>query len=89
MAFDQPLFALAKFVQWKWPVSYGEKKFVVMFGGLHSEMALLNIISDLLEKRMFMFDFLTSNLSSCDFPTGIFVYATSSMLYTCSINNNH
>ncbi len=24
MAFDQPLFALAKFVQWSWPESYGE-----------------------------------------------------------------
>ena len=49
MAFDQPLFALAKFVQWKWPISYGEKKFLVMFGVFHIEMALLNIIGDLLE----------------------------------------
>lgn len=49
ITFDQPLFALGKFVQWKWPESYGEKKFVVMFGGLHVEMALWNTIGDLLE----------------------------------------
>lgn len=38
MAFDQPLFALAKFVQWSWPQTYGEQHFIVMFGGLHVEM---------------------------------------------------
>lgn len=48
MAFDQPLFALAKFVQWKWPETHGEKKFVVMFGGLHIEMALWNTIGGML-----------------------------------------
>ena len=26
IAFDQPLFALAKMVQWKWPETHGEKK---------------------------------------------------------------
>lgn len=34
MAFDAPLFALAKSVQWKWPDTHGEEKFIVMFGGL-------------------------------------------------------
>ena len=47
--FDQPLFALAKFVQWKWPNTYGEKKYVVMLGGLHTEMALWNSLGDVLE----------------------------------------
>lgn len=37
---DQPLFALAKAIQWKWPAEYGEDKFVVMFGGLHLEMTI-------------------------------------------------
>ena len=32
--FDQPLLALAKIVQWKWPITYGEKVHVVMLGGL-------------------------------------------------------
>ena len=47
--FDQPLFALAKFVQWKWPDTYGEQKYVGMFGGLHIEMALWNTLGDVLE----------------------------------------
>ena len=44
----QPLFVLAKYVQLKWPESYGEEKYVVMFGGLHVEMALWKILGDLL-----------------------------------------
>lgn len=46
---DQPLFALAKTIQWKWPESYGEQKYVVMFGGLHLEMTLWNTLGDLLK----------------------------------------
>ena len=49
MAVDQPLFALAKMVQWKWPDTHGEDKYVVMFGGLHLEMALWSTLGDLLE----------------------------------------
>ncbi len=47
--FDQPLFALAKFVQWKWPDTHGERVHVVMLGGLHTEMALWNTLGDVLE----------------------------------------
>ena len=49
MAVDQPLFALAKMVQWKWAATHGEDKYVVMFGGLHLEMALWSTLGDLLE----------------------------------------
>ncbi len=49
MAFDQPLFALAKHVQWSWPQTLGEKSFVVMFGGLHIEMAIWDTIGDFLD----------------------------------------
>ena len=49
ITFDQPLFALTKFVQWKWPVTQGETVHVVMLGGLHIEMALWNTLGDLLE----------------------------------------
>lgn len=45
---DQPLFALAKMVQWKWPASHGEQAYVVMLGGLHIEMALWSVLGDLL-----------------------------------------
>lgn len=40
---DQPLFVIAKQIQWEWPSIYGEDKFVVMFGGLHIEMACCRI----------------------------------------------
>ena len=43
---DQPLFALAKQIQWKWPDKYGEDKMVVMFGRLHIEMAALKMLGD-------------------------------------------
>ena len=46
---DQPLFALGKMVQWKWPTSHGEQAFVAMIGGLHVEMALWSAVGDLLD----------------------------------------
>ena len=46
LTFDQPLFALAKQIQWKWPEKYGNEKLVVMFDGLHIEMAALKTIGD-------------------------------------------
>ena len=49
MAFDAPLFALAKFVQWKWPNTYGENKFIAMIGGLHIELAMWKTYGDYLE----------------------------------------
>ena len=50
MVFDQPLFTLAKYVQWSWPQSLGEQSFVVMLGGLHIEMALWSTIGDFLDQ---------------------------------------
>ena len=44
MVSDQLLFALAKQIQWQWLESYGEYKFVVMFGALYVEMAALKWI---------------------------------------------
>lgn len=46
---DQPLFVLAKMVQWRWPASHGEQVYVVMMGGLHMEMTLWNVLGDLLD----------------------------------------
>jgi hypothetical protein len=42
--FDQPLFALAKCFQWKWPQNHGEQVHVVLLGGLHTEMALWSVM---------------------------------------------
>jgi len=47
IAFDQPLFALAKQIQWKGPDRYGE--IVIHFGGLHIEMASLRTLGDWLQ----------------------------------------
>ena len=38
---DQPLYAIAKKIQWQWPDKYGMHKFVLMLGGLYTEMAFL------------------------------------------------
>ena len=48
MAVDAPLFALAKYIQWRWPKTHGEDKFVVMFGGLHVGMAWWNTLGNYL-----------------------------------------
>ena len=39
MVIDQPLYGLAKKMQWTFPDMFGEGKFLVMLGGLHIEMA--------------------------------------------------
>lgn len=44
--FDQPLYAIAKQVQWNWPNTYGEDLFVIMLGGLDTEMAVLKTAED-------------------------------------------
>ena len=44
MACDQPLYALAKIIQWNFPELYGESRFVIMLGGLHVEMAGLKAL---------------------------------------------
>lgn len=49
MTADQPIYAVAKQVQWQWPEQFGEDKFVIMFGGLHIEMAALKSIGTLLK----------------------------------------
>ena len=48
LAADQPLYALAKEIQWTWPATHGEDHFVIMFGGLHIEMAVLQVTMDYL-----------------------------------------
>jgi len=45
---DQPLYDLAKKMQWTFPDVFGADKFEVMLGGLHTEMALWSTMRDLL-----------------------------------------
>ena len=44
IAFDQPLYTLAKEIQWMNPDTMGEEKLVVMLGGLHIELAALKAV---------------------------------------------
>ena len=46
---DAPLYALAMFVQWNWHQTHGEDKYVIMFGGLHFEMAMWKTFGDYLK----------------------------------------
>uniref|UniRef100_UPI00358F24FE uncharacterized protein n=1 Tax=Myxine glutinosa TaxID=7769 RepID=UPI00358F24FE len=48
MAVDQPLFDIAKKMQWTFPELFGEDTFLVMLGGLHIEMALWATMGDFL-----------------------------------------
>ena len=40
IAFDQPLYAFAKQIKWRFPDMMGEDKLIVMLGGLHIELAV-------------------------------------------------
>ena len=42
----KPLYTLAKQIQWSWPTTHGEDYFVVMFGGLHIEIAAFKTFGD-------------------------------------------
>ena len=44
IAFDQPLYAIAKKLQWYYPHQYGTGKFVIMMGALHIEMSTLSAL---------------------------------------------
>ena len=49
IAVDQPLFAVAKQIQWNWPKTHGEQNFIILLGGLHIEMVALKMLGDWLE----------------------------------------
>ena len=49
VAQDQPLYAIAKGIQWQWPEEYGVHKFLIMLGGLHIEMEYLSALGDWLD----------------------------------------
>ena len=44
ITYDQPLFAIAKQLQWTKCDEFGEDRFVFMLGGLHIEMSFLNVL---------------------------------------------
>ena len=64
IAVDQPLYMLAKQVQWSWPASHGEDQFAVMFGGLHIEMVALDALGDLLESSGWIGSLIQASLAT-------------------------
>ena len=50
IAMDQPMFAIAKQIQWVKADWYGEEKYVVMMSGLHVEMNSLKMVGHWLDK---------------------------------------
>ena len=48
MGVDQPLFAIAKQIQWKFPNEDDEDNFVVWLGGLHLEKASFAMLGQLM-----------------------------------------
>jgi hypothetical protein len=72
---DQPLFVLANQIQCEWDTEYGEGKYVVMFGGLHIEMACFKLLGDLLHDCGW-----TTALSDADIATS----GTAESFLSCS-----
>ena len=56
LTLDQPLYTIAKDIQWSWPSMYGEEKYVVLMGGLHIEMVLLNVLGNCCKLKSFCKD---------------------------------
>ena len=64
VACDQPLYATAKLVQWNYPKTHGEEKFLIMFGGLHVEMAALKTLGDWLQDSGWTAAIANANIAS-------------------------
>jgi hypothetical protein len=61
---DQPVYALAKYIQWKFPTLYGEDEIVMMMGGLHIEMAIQNMLGKWLTGSGWTDIFLKANVAT-------------------------
>ena len=46
---DQPLFLIAKKIQWNYPQTLGEEQFVVFLAGMHIEMTAFRLIGNTLD----------------------------------------
>ena len=61
---DQPLYAIAKQIQWNWTASHGEDQIIVLFGGLHIEMAAFKTIGNLLDSSGWVGALVQANVAS-------------------------
>ena len=66
---DQPVYALAKQIQWQYPNVFGEDRMIVMMSDLHTEMATMAMIGDWLEGSEWANLFVAAGISTpgtCD-----------------------
>ena len=49
LACDQPLYAIAKKIQWNFPTVFSEKNLALVFGGFHTELAALKPLGTWIE----------------------------------------
>lgn len=61
---DQPLYALAKQIQWHFPSEFSENKFVIMMGGLHTEMASFRMLGHWLDGSGWVQSLIQAGLAS-------------------------
>lgn len=61
---DQPLYAVGKQLQWDFPETFGEDKFVLILGGLHTEMAIMKCIGDWLNESGWTNALVQANIAS-------------------------
>ena len=64
IGFDQPLYAIAKALQWKYLSLHGPEKLIVMLGPLHIEMAVLSCLGDILEESGWTTALANANITS-------------------------
>ena len=87
VALDQPLYAIAKKIQWQFPEEYGIHKFVLMLGGLHTEMAFQSALGDWLDGSGWVQSLVQSSIASSgvaeSFLRGNKVSKTSCACFTC------
>ena len=76
---DQPLYDLSKKMQWTFPETFGEDKFVVMLGGLHIEMALWATMGDILRGSGWCEALAEAGLTRTDAASASFLKAANPM----------
>ena len=64
MTVDQPLYAIAKKIQWTWPEVYGEKHYFILMGGLHIAMTFLRVLGEWLEGSGWKFMLSTADVTT-------------------------
>ena len=89
---DQPLYAIAKKLQWYHPDLYGPASLVLMLGALHTEMVVLGYLGDWLQDSSWTIALSNSGVTTFDndsLLTGHDVAATKCVhqVIACTLNN--